>query len=1016
MNRILLLLLIITGSFQVNAQLKSISKTGIPVTELKQPTFNPTLPQSQNLTHVDYTQLGKLTTLSINKKIKAYQFDKNKMPIHIKGNLKDFTPELSRQAFDYLEEIAPLYHISNAEQEWVIKEITTDEIGMQHIKVQQVINEIPVFAGELTMHAKKGRIETVMGRGFPTPELASFTPKISARQAEKNMTAMLSKMKHFVEIPSEHLKMLDMNQVTVELVVYHKDDYAHQEFLAYHIKAYENLGSYKTYFMDANTGEIIHDHDNICNFHADHMPPPDGPKTANATDLNGINRTIDTYESGGNFFLINATKPNFSSSQSTMPNEPKGVIWTMDAQNSSPSTDDFTAFHVATSDNNSWNDRSSVSAHYNAGIAYDYFKNIHARNAIDGGGGNIISFVNVTDEDDADMDNAFWNGVAMFYGNGNTEFSELAGSLDVAGHEMSHGVVQSSANLKYEGESGALNESFADIFGVMMDRDDYKIGEDVVSSAYTTGALRDMANPNNGGSKLGDRGYQPGHVNQQYFGSADNGGVHINSGIVNHAFFLFAEAVGKDKAEKVYYRALTQYLTRSSQFIDARIAVVQAAQDLYGANEANAAKAAYDQVGIGESAGGDYTNDATTNEGDGFIVFSDGSQTKLQLANGSLELVLDPASASPPYSKPSVTDDGSLIFYVNADNQIAYTAINWDSGEVNVDIWQDQEIWANVAISKDGNRIAAVELAQSNRIHIYDFSLQEWYTDDFNNLGFQLYNPTFSEGVSTGDAKFADAMDFDISGEVLMFDVYSEIDGSFGEKIGYWDIGFLNVFDNSTSNWSDGQIAKLFSNLADGLSVGNPTFSKNSPYIIAFDYIEDNERAVIGANIETGDIENIFDNSSLGYPAYTATDEQMVFTNESTFNTDIFIVNLDETKITPIPSTVGNLISDAKWGVPFRNGTRTLSDVEETELIVEHINVFPNPSSDMIYFELELENKEDASIEIRAIDGRLINKVNTTLIAGKNRKNYNISDLQAGQYSLNVITRKHNRTAVFTKL
>ena len=127
---------------------------------------------------------------------------------------------------------------------------------------------------------------------------------------------------------------------------------------------------------------------------------------------------------------------------------------------------------------------------------------------------------------------------------------------------MSHGVIEKSANLRYEGESGALSESFADIFGVMMDRDDWTIGEQVVNTdVFPSGNLRSMEDPKQGGAQG-----QPRHVSEQYLGSDDNGGVHINSGICNYAFFLFATAVGKDVAEKVYYRALTNYFIIRFQF------------------------------------------------------------------------------------------------------------------------------------------------------------------------------------------------------------------------------------------------------------------------------------------------------------------------------------------------------------------------------------------------------------------------------------------------------------------
>jgi Zn-dependent metalloprotease len=98
-----------------------------------------------------------------------------------------------------------------------------------------------------------------------------------------------------------------------------------------------------------------------------------------------------------------------------------------------------------------------VSAHYNAGQAFEYFRNTFNRNSINGSGGNVISIINVTDENDGNMDNAFWSQTAMYYGNGDVAFQQLARGLDAAGHEMSHGVIDNTANLEYLSQSGALN-------------------------------------------------------------------------------------------------------------------------------------------------------------------------------------------------------------------------------------------------------------------------------------------------------------------------------------------------------------------------------------------------------------------------------------------------------------------------------------------------------------------------------------------------------------------------------
>jgi len=339
MLRKLLLPILVLVSLGVNAQLKTINKNGTAATFIKNPIAPPIIGEKTHEVRFNYQSLGKLDALSINRPIKVRQTDDNKMPILIKGSLKDFSSDIKRQAFEYLEAVASFYHVDDASNEWVILDSNTDDIGMQHIMVQQVYKGVPVYSGELKLHAKNGRIETLMGRGFPSPNLSTVVPQIDIEQTERNVWDKLKAMDHFVQIDIEKRENKGIEQVDLSLVIYHEEGQADKERLAYHVKAYENLASWKTYIIDAHTGEFIHEHDNICKMHGE--LPPDGPTTANATDLNGQNRTINVYEVGGNFFMINATKPNFSGSMSTMPDEPVGVIWTVDAQNSSPQTGDF---------------------------------------------------------------------------------------------------------------------------------------------------------------------------------------------------------------------------------------------------------------------------------------------------------------------------------------------------------------------------------------------------------------------------------------------------------------------------------------------------------------------------------------------------------------------------------------------------------------------------------------------------------------------------------------------------
>jgi Zn-dependent metalloprotease len=192
----------------------------------------------------------------------------------------------------------------------------------------------------------------------------------------------------------------------------------------------------------------------------------------------------------------------------------------------------------------------------------------------------------------------------MVYGDGDgVTFIPLSGGLDVIGHEMTHGVDQSTANLNYTYQSGALNESLSDVFGCFVEMygkpnksttDKWNMGEDVYTPGTSGDALRSLANP----KLYGQPDNMSGYVNT----SSDNGGVHTNSGIPNKAAYLIATNanVGIAKAEQIYYRALTVYLTSSSQFHDERVAVAQAAADLYGAGgaEVTAVNSAFTTVGI----------------------------------------------------------------------------------------------------------------------------------------------------------------------------------------------------------------------------------------------------------------------------------------------------------------------------------------------------------------------------------------------------------------------------------
>lgn len=303
-------------------------------------------------------------------------------------------------------------------------------------------------------------------------------------------------------------------------------------------------------------------------------------------------------------------------------------IITMDGQN----RDDTAPIIWRDADNKFFDtkDAIAVDAHHYMGVVYDYFKEKHGRNSYNGKGGTIYLYVRMGDFADA----AGGSGEIIF-GNGNKdngiETRGFSSSLDLVGHEFTHGIIQNTSNLKYQDEPGALNEGVADLFGTLIEYDYYKkskskrkpnwtLSEDVYVDGKSVS--RSMKNPSsvpllNALRKeylIDYEGKQhtqyPDHYSKLYKGIEDHGGVHFNSSIINKASYLLSEGgthygthvqdIGQEKTGKIYYLAATEFFKEDTNFKDARVALEKAAAQLYGQNskEVKAVQAAYTAVGI----------------------------------------------------------------------------------------------------------------------------------------------------------------------------------------------------------------------------------------------------------------------------------------------------------------------------------------------------------------------------------------------------------------------------------
>lgn len=233
-----------------------------------------------------------------------------------------------------------------------------------------------------------------------------------------------------------------------------------------------------------------------------------------------------------------------------------------------------------------------IEAYDGSGATYEFFANVFGRNSIDGRGLRLDSTVHYGTR----FGNALWNGRQMVYGDGDGRiFNRFTASLDVIAHELTHGLTQYAAALGYAGQTGALNEHLSDAFGIMVkqykldqtaDASDWLIGAELFGPGVQGHAVRSMAFP---GTAYDDpvlgRDPQPSHMRDYVVTTDDRGGVHINSGILNHGFYIAAMTLGGKTWEvlgRIWYTALTDRLKPEADFADFTRATVDIAGELYG--------------------------------------------------------------------------------------------------------------------------------------------------------------------------------------------------------------------------------------------------------------------------------------------------------------------------------------------------------------------------------------------------------------------------------------------------
>jgi bacillolysin len=461
--------------------------------------------------------------------------------------------------------------------EWRIYSELSDELGQVHFRAQQYFQGIPVEFGVVVLHTRDGKLLSFNGEVIPISRF-SGTTGVTQDDALGRVLAEFPAEKYYWQDETQNVLLRevtgnpDTSYFPSPVVVYCAKNLNFKEAhrLCYKFPIYASqplLG--KMVYIDAENLEIMGAEDLILH-----------------TDVKG---TAVTAYSGTRPITTDSTAPgNYRLREKA---RGKGVeTYNMKNGTSYGAAVDFTDANNVWNNVNLSKDEFATDAHWGAEKTYDFFDTIFGRKSFDNNNARIISYVHYS----SNYSNAFWNGSYMTYGDGNGSTWKPLTSLDVCGHEIAHAVTTYTAGLIYSYESGALNESFSDIFGNAIEiwarpkKHNWKMGEDFTTSGA---GIRDMSNPNPYGHPKYYKGVS------WYAGPGDNGGVHTNSGVQNYWFYLITEGVsgtnekgnvfdidslGVIDASKIAYRNLSVYLTKNSQYEDARIYSIISAADLFG--------------------------------------------------------------------------------------------------------------------------------------------------------------------------------------------------------------------------------------------------------------------------------------------------------------------------------------------------------------------------------------------------------------------------------------------------
>ncbi len=822
----------------------------------------------------------------------------------------------------FFDKYNSLLKLEFPEQELNIKKLYQDNIGQIHTKYSQEYKGIPIWKSELTTHSNQlGDVVGMSGKFIPTPSNINLTPSISADEA--------------INLAGSNLPFDKNNFTTVvnsQLLIYPQKKQL-TPLLTWEVKFKTNYLQ-TTVLVDATTGKIVTSSDNL------RFENVVGSGNGVFGESHKINVWHDS--STGQYSLNDASKSMFDGS--TMNpldfDEKKGVINVYDAKNEPASNElkDLESYYriVSDSSDQGWL-ADGVSASVNLSKIYDYYKTTFNRNSLDAKGGRITGLVRLG----KNYNNAFWAGGGinmMFFG----DALKYAGGLDVVAHEVSHGVTDAESDLVYQDQPGAINESLSDIFGEMVER--YVTGtNDWVMGTLLSEKIRSMKDP----SLYND----PAKMSDYVTTTRDHGGVHTNSGIPNHAFYLLAEggsyAIGHDDAAKIFYRANTTHLLPRSEFSDLRQACIQSADDLFGAKskQSKAVASAFDAVEIYDapttpppSSPGKPANAADS------VINITAQNGKLYL--GRYEKGLGDTDGGVYFKskevgghRPAVSGDGTTVAFISKEHDFCMA----DTKTAKVECINENDSFFSVAFSPDDHYLSIV-LKDPNAGHA---GLPAIYLLDLTKKGaefveYKLKAAKMDDSSSDNKIDTVDAMDFSANGRYLVYDALNTFTVN-NKQVGAWSIYALDLQTNKTLALIKPKASR---------QVGFPSLSNINNNLMAFDFYNADTKVVnvSYADLSTGKVFKVAESSTYTAPSFTGDDKSLVYSVED--NSSAIGYSLH---IKPLSGgSAKKWISNAYQGVVYRRGT--IKKPASVDLqVLQTVRVTAN-SNDSVTFKITVKN------------------------------------------------------------